>query len=256
MTDAGAARRADDAAGRRPRDDGVRARLGVRAPRPLARRAGAAGRRDRRRRRRRVPDGHDPGDPAPPAGAAERRAAAGEAAGRRSAAGTTRRASAWSPTPTWSTTTPRSIPTPTRSARSASSRSSPAPTRGSRSGAGGAAASAPASRCVEMKIVLQAVLSRCEVRPGIDGVGGEPAAGDHGEPEPARRDRPARPSRGAWQRAPGRGRGRTRGYDGLSRPLSRSELHRLHLEVLLQRMPARARGRGRTACSRRTARAG
>ena len=47
--------------------------------------------------------------------------------------------------------------------------------------------------------------------------GGEPAAGDHGEPEPARHDRPARPTRGAWQRAGEQGRRRARGYDGLSR---------------------------------------
>ena len=45
-----------------------------------------------------------------------------------------------------STTTPRSIPSRTPSGPSGFWTSSPAPTRGSRSGAGGAAASAPASR--------------------------------------------------------------------------------------------------------------
>ena len=45
----GGARRADDAPGRRSRDDGLRAGLGVRAPHPLARRAGAPGGRDRLR---------------------------------------------------------------------------------------------------------------------------------------------------------------------------------------------------------------
>ena len=54
--------------------------------------------------------------------------------------------SAWSPTPTSSTTTPRSIPSPTPSAPSASSSSRRAPTRGSPSAAGAGAASARRSR--------------------------------------------------------------------------------------------------------------
>ena len=51
MSDAGAPRRADDAPRRRPRDDRLLARLGVRAARPPARVLSPAGRGDRRRRR-------------------------------------------------------------------------------------------------------------------------------------------------------------------------------------------------------------
>ena len=148
MSRPGAARRADDAARGRPRDDGLGARLGVRA-------AGAhAGRRWRAwsdeldaRRGRRLPHRHDPGDAAPPPGAAQRRAAAREAADRDRRLGLPARR------------LPRGerLPRPprpgdlsrtrTRSGRSASSTSSPAPTPGSRSAAAGGAASARASRC-------------------------------------------------------------------------------------------------------------
>ena len=64
----GAARRADDPAGRRPRDDRDVARVGVRpaAAPPAAARA-AAGRDRDRRRRRRVPRRRDQGDAAHPA---------------------------------------------------------------------------------------------------------------------------------------------------------------------------------------------
>ena len=71
--------------------------LGLRAAGPRARGAGTAAPRRSTPRRRRLPDGDDPGDAAPPAGAAQRRAAPGQASRSRSAAGPTRRASAWSP---------------------------------------------------------------------------------------------------------------------------------------------------------------
>ena len=78
----GAARRADDAARGGPRDDRLRARVGVRAPGADARRVGPAHRGDRLRRRRRLRDRHGPGDAPPPPGAAERGAAADHGAGR------------------------------------------------------------------------------------------------------------------------------------------------------------------------------
>ena len=156
-----------DAARRRPRDDRLRAGLGLRAAGAHARACCARLRAEiDARRRRRLPDRDDPGDAAPQAGAAQRRAAPGQAAGRDRRLDATRRASAGRRTPTSSTTTRRSTRTPTRSGPSASSTSRPAPTPGSRSAAGGGAASARASRMLEMKIVLRAMLRRARARPG------------------------------------------------------------------------------------------
>ncbi len=104
-------------------------------------------RRDRLGRRRRVRHGDRARDAPPPAGAAERRAAAGDGAGRgrrlalRAGRVPDRRRVPAAPRPG------RSTPTRTPSGPSASSTSSPAPTPGSRSAAAAAAAWARASRC-------------------------------------------------------------------------------------------------------------
>ena len=88
---------------------------------------------------------------------------------------------------------------------------------------------------VEMKIVLRAILSRCEVRPGIDGA--EVSRRRAITVSPNRRattvlhDRPRCEERAPREPWPSRSR----------RPEQtgqRSELHRLHLEVLLQGMAA------------------
>ena len=84
--------------------------------------------------------------------------------------------------------------------------------------------------------------------------GGEPAAGDHGQPEPAGHDRPARPARGAGQRARDRARARARGYDLSSAPALRTAW--TSPGGTPPARASRALGRGLTACSRRTARAG
>ena len=74
---------------------------------------------------------------------------------------------------------------------------------------------------VEMKIVLRAILSRCEVRPGLRRPRGEPPPRDHGQPQAARVDGPARPARGARQRPP-RGGGGGAGRDARPRTASTS----------------------------------
>ena len=102
--------------------------------------------------RRGVPDGDDPGDPAPQAGTAPRRAAHGQAAGGDRRRSPTRPGCRWWRTSICSTTTPRSTPILTRSARSGSSSAwvggHPAPTRGFPSAAAGGAVWARASRCL------------------------------------------------------------------------------------------------------------
>ena len=143
-----AARPADDAAARRPRDDGDGARLDLRpAAAPPARAAAPA--RLARGRRGRLPAGDDHRVAAPAPGGAARRPPPRHGAGRRRAttcppAPTSPRRSG-SPTPA-----PTSTPSPSPSAPSASSRTAPTPTPGSPSAAASAAASAPpspSSRC-------------------------------------------------------------------------------------------------------------
>ena len=70
----------------------------------------------------------------------------------------------------------RSTPTRTRSGPSASSTSRPAPTPGSRSAAGRRRCLGASFAMLEMKLVLRAVLSRSEVRPGRRRARAEPPA--------------------------------------------------------------------------------
>ena len=166
MSHAGAARRADDAARRRPRDDRLRARLGVRAARPRAAPCSRA-----------CVEEIDAGDddayltatiqetlrrrPVLP----ERRAAAGQAADR------DRRLDL--PEPGVCLVAERlprpprprrSIPTRTRSGPSASSTSRPGTYTWIPFGGGRRRCLGASFAMLEMKIVLRAVLSRYEMR--------------------------------------------------------------------------------------------
>ena len=194
MSDAGASRRADDAARGRPRDHRLGAGLGVRAPRPRAGRAGAPRRGDRRRRRRRLPDGDDPGDAAPPAGAAERGAAAGQAAHRRSAAGTTRRASAWSPNAYLVHHDPDIYPDPYAFRPERFLDEPPGTYTWIPFGGGRRRCLGASFALLEMKIVLRAVLARSELQARGERHRGEPPPRDHAEPARRRGRRAARPS--------------------------------------------------------------
>ena len=141
-----AARRADDPARRRPRDDGDRARLDARAAGPEPRDPAAACSPSSARAARVPRRGHQ-GDAAPaPRGPGGRPAPAGSRSS--SAAGSCcPRASRSRPRSTCCTAAPTSTPSRSHSGRSASSPIRPGPTSGSRSAAASGAAWARASRC-------------------------------------------------------------------------------------------------------------
>ena len=141
----GAARRADDRAGRRPRDDRLAAGLGARAPGPRAGGARPPGRRaGPRRGRLSRRDGHR--DPPAATGAAQRRAATGQAAGAdrrlRLPAGGGPAGQRLSDPPR-----PGDLPGALRVPARAVPRRLAGPTPGSRSAAGAGAAWERASRC-------------------------------------------------------------------------------------------------------------